>query len=240
MRILILGDVEGLWGDATDTLEEAREEDGPFDWIIQVGDMGFAYPGTRPWPADFDERCMWIDGNHDNHELLSKRDEVNFGHDPYHVLWPTKWEKFLRTWEYKPRGSYENGILFVGGASSIDKQNRRQGFDWWPGEDISYEDEQRVLDTIEDVGPENIHTVISHDCPSGFAMIDGLRFHQGDLACEFDDSNRKFLEHVRQEVQPERWYFGHYHFSWTGILDGCDWQCLNMVGFDRDYAVLEL
>jgi hypothetical protein len=240
-RSLLLPDVHSAWGSADDLIDHARRKEGPFDRIIQLGDMGFGFAGVKPWKTKYEEILWFIDGNHDNHEMLSNRGDPNFGYDPYHVLWPREWQDFLKRWEYKERGAFEDGILFIGGASSIDRIWRTAGKDWWPGENISYEDEERVMDTIEEVGAENIHTVISHDCPAGFSMAKPLRIHNGSGAKENFDNNRKFLEHVRTVVKPERWYFGHYHFNWSGEIDGCKWQCIDMVRGNGkyDYAVLE-
>jgi len=233
--------VHGAFGSADDLIAHARKVDGPFDQIIQLGDMGFGFPGVRPWKTVYEEVCRFICGNHDNHEMLANRHKPNFGHDPYHVMWPRKWEDFLERWEYMPRGSHADGILFIGGASSIDRHNRTAGVDWWAAENISYEDEERTLNIIEEVGASNIHTVITHDCPAGFSMERPLQIHHGPHAKERIDNNRKFLEHVRKIVEPERWYFGHYHFNWSGTTDGCEWQCIDMVrgGTDPSYAVLE-
>lgn len=234
LKSLILGDIHGAWGDAEDIIKKAGAEAGPFDQIIQVGDMGFGFPGVRPWSFDPGIPSKWVDGNHENFDLLHKRHIANFGYDPYHVLWPQGWEKFLDIWTYMPRGTIEDGILYIGGASSIDKAIRKNGLDWWPEENISRADEDRTLDAIK-AYEGRIHTVISHDCPTSFVMRPVLR------GGEYHDSNRRFLEHVRQLVKPERWFFGHYHAKFSGTFEGCSWRCVNMAGSmdNQDYAILE-
>jgi len=241
MRYLIIGDVHAAFGSADKVIQRAIKEHAPVDQIIQVGDMGFAFPNCRPWQTDHGCHQVWIDGNHDNHEMLALRDKPNFGTDPYHS---SGWAKFLELWEYKPRGSFENGILYIGGAASIDRQWRTEGVDWWPGENISYEQEEQIMDTIQRVGSEAIHTVISHDAPTGFSMLPALQAVQGPNAREFGDNNRKFLEYVRQQVMPDHWFFGHYHSRWEGETDGCKWRCIDMVRGgnieNEDYAILEI
>lgn len=231
-KLGIFADIHGAWGDGEDVIKKAIAEHGPFDLLVQLGDMGFGFPGVRPW--EYQPHCpaKWICGNHENFELLHRRDQPNFGYDPYHVLWPRGWKGFLKRWEYMPRGTIEDGILYIGGASSIDRINRTCGVDWWPEENISFEDEERTLSAIEDYdGP--IHTVFSHTCPTSFSMASVL------YGPEFATSNRKFLEHVRQLVKPKRWYFGHFHAEKTGTFEGCDWRCINMA-CSHDYAVLEI
>ena len=230
-KTLIIGDVHGNWRAAAQTISEALEQDGPFDQVIQVGDMGFAYPGVQPWDEDFDiPEKRWIDGNHENFDMLFARDEQNFGYDPYHVLWPKYWKQFLEEWRYIPRGTVEEGVLYIGGAKTPPWADRQRGINWWPEEDISYEDEEKTLDAIESYDGD-IHTVISHDCPTAFVMESVL---QGE---EYHDGNRKFLEHLRRRIEPERWFFGHYHAKVTGNFEGCQWRCLHKVT-SLDYVVV--
>lgn len=231
VRTLILGDTHADWRQSTLTVRHAIKEDGPFDQVIQVGDMGFGWPGKKPWIEEFDIPVKkWIDGNHENFAMLNSRDEPNFGYDPYHVLWPRGWESFLDEWRYMPRGTIEDGVLYIGGAKTPPWASRNRGIDWWPEESISYEDEERTLDSIETYEGD-IHTVISHDCPTAFVMESVIR---GE---EYQDGNRKFLEHLRQLIEPERWFFGHYHAALTGTIEGCQWRCVDMVP-SRDYAVV--
>lgn len=233
-KAVVIGDVHGAWGNAEDIINEAITKEGPLDLIIQVGDMGFGMPGVRPWTFSPPCPSLWIDGNHENYFMLNKRDVPNFGYDPYHILWPQEWATFLETWEYMPRGTVREGILFIGGAASIDRHYRTEGVDWWPEENISYQDEERTLKAIEEYdGP--IHTVISHTCPLSFRMAPVLH------GPEFATGNRKFLEHIRQVVMPQRWYFGHFHVSLTGTFEGCEWRCLDMAGgySGIDYAAFE-
>lgn len=230
----VFGDIHGAWGDAEDVIRKAIEEQGPFDLIIQVGDMGFGFPGVRPWTYAPKGKLRWVDGNHENFSLLYKRHLNNFGYDPYHVIWPRGWKKFLNNWTYMPRGTIEDGILYIGGAASIDKHRRTLGVNWWAEENITYADEERTLKAIEAYDGD-IHTVISHTCPTTFSMAPVLR------GPEFATNNRKFLEFVRKEVMPDRWFFGHFHAPLTGRYEGCDWQCIDMAGSSAgpDYAVFE-
>lgn len=234
MKVLFIGDIHGAWGDADDVMDAATSEHGNIDLVIQVGDMGFGMPGVRPWarvPVE-GQKWRWIDGNHENFDLLYKRDLPNFGYDPYHILWPRLWKEFLSRWKYMPRGTVEDGILYIGGASSIDRMWRTPGLDWWDAENISYADAERTLDAIEAYAG-HIHTVISHDCPEAFIMEPVLN------GPEYSDGNRKFLDHIRTIVKPDRWYFGHYHATHSGTLDGCEWRCINMVP-SGDYVVVDL
>lgn len=230
-KTLIFGDAHANWAKATRTIREAIEKEGPFDQVIQVGDMGFAFPQTKPWRDTFDiPEKKWIDGNHENFAMLNARDQPYFGQDPYHVLRWKGWKDFLEEWRYMPRGTIEDGVLYIGGAKTPRWASRQQGVNWWPEEDISYEDEEKTLDAIEAYDGD-IHTVISHDCPTSFVMESVV---QGE---EYHDGNRKFLEHLRKIVKPKRWFFGHYHVKFVGEYEGCHWRCINRVA-SLDYVVV--
>jgi hypothetical protein len=232
MKTLILGDIHGVWRNAESIIESVMEDHPDILRIIQVGDMGFGFPGAVPWKTPYPLECLWVDGNHENFDMLSKRHLANFGQDPYHTYRPAEWMGFLQRWTYLPRGSVRDGILFVGGASSIDKMYRTVGLDWWGEENISYSDQERVLDAI-DKHQGTIHTVISHDCPTSFVMAPVL------FGPEYHDGNRRFLEEVRKRVRPKRWYFGHYHAKFSGHVEGCDWRCINMAS-SGDYVIVDL
>jgi len=72
----------------------------------------------------------FIDGNHDDHSVLSKIEEET---------------ELLKNINYIPRGTIKKlhdgrTALFIGGGDSIDKHLRTEGIDWWREELITYKD----------------------------------------------------------------------------------------------------
>lgn len=245
MNALFFGDIHGSFGSADDHYQELmKKHEGEIDILISVGDFGF-WPRDvtgYTWEREFDHRCVFVDGNHEDHEILLKLEEPNWGLDPYHSSVFSSWRKMMEHWEYKRRGEIENGILFIGGARSIDRQYRLRGVDWFPEENISYADQERVFESIEEYGKENIHTVVSHDCPASFDVSEACV----NTGKEIIDGNRKFLEHIRSYVRPNRWRFGHYHKRMSGVYEGTQWRCLDMIRgkksgkyFPEDYEILK-
>lgn len=237
---LILGDIHGHWRSANALVRYIQRGRITYDEIIQVGDMGF-WPGfIEPWSWDPGCRARWVDGNHEHFTRLHARDQ-NFGLSPEEFrthTWPVQWSRFLERWEYQPRGTIEDGILFIGGAYSIDRHRRTLGVDWFREEMISREDEETVWDAIDNYGAANIHTVITHDCPKRFKVLDAVKARNGSIAKDIDCPNRRFLDAVFDVVQPERWFFGHYHIRWHDYVDGCYARCISLVE-DRDFYVWE-
>lgn len=235
MNILIIGDVHGRYFEADslyDVLQQAYKE--PIDLVIQLGDFGY-FPNFMPrnrWERDFPHPCWFIDGNHDDHLALRElgEDELVYGQ-----------------WEYIRRGTIREGILFIGGARSIDANERVRGVDWWPEENISYSEQEEILKRIEayqkrsEADPDQyppIHTVISHDAPGGIDVSEACTYTGRDIV----DGNRKFLQHVLDVVRPERWYFGHYHKRMSGTYRECEWRCVDMIrkGGPHDFVFLEM
>lgn len=201
--IFIMGDIHGAWGDADDAYDKAVEEFGKPELLIQVGDFGYyptppnadpyhSFQSTGLWGREFDHPVRFIDGNHENHEAL--RRDMPSG-----------------ACEYMERGRVEDGILYVGGALSVDKHFRIvNGYSWSALEELTEEECDEILK--QDI---EIHTVISHTCPSEFDM---------EWACNpiFGGENkgeqtRVLLQKILEKFKPKEWYFGHWHQSGTGI-----------------------
>src|SRR5690606_3602439 len=90
----------------------------------------------------------------------------------------------------------------------------------------------------EAYGADNIHTVISHDAPASFDVSEACSYS----GIEMIDGNRKFLEAILTLVQPERWFFGHYHKKMEGKVDKTSWRCVDMVRDlpENDYVIFEV
>lgn len=241
MNVLIMGDVHAAFGDAEEARQNLFGAYKQVDLFIQVGDFGFwprLYP-NREWSFDADCPCYFIDGNHEDHEILSKLNIPGWTMEKI----PQGWIRTMNTWSYKPRGSIENGILYIGGASSINKEYLTPGLNWFPEENISWRQEKMILENIENYGPENIHTVISHDCPTAFVMEEACTYGDG---LEIHDNNRKFLQKVLYRARPENWFFGHYHASLSGVHEEehfqTKWKCIDQIygPDDPDHVYIEL
>jgi len=242
MKALIIGDIHARFEKAEAHYNSIMQVHTglTLDILIIPGDFGF-WPRARknkPWTRKFPHKTVWVDGNHEDHEILLRLDEPNWGLESKNMPNLEGWQECLEQWEYKSRGTIEDGILYIGGAKSVGPNTSMRGIDWFPEENISYMDQERVFNAIEEYGPENIHTVISHDCPGSFDV---------SVACtstgiEIIDGNRKFLEAVKQYVRPSRWYFGHYHRSMSGNEDGTYWRCVNKINGNGkdDFVIVDL
>lgn len=196
MKAIILGDVHGEWDHANATVQDALKTHPDATHVFQVGDLGDGWPngdGTFDrWVPDFDLPIIWIDGNHENFDLLDKM-ETN-----PRLIW-------------KPRGSqyqlqHKNlcepkQVLFFGGATSPDEMQRIIGVDWWPQESIKTDEVISVL-----VGPP-IWALFCHDRPNAFPIPKEWTVYADRCGL----SDRIGLEYIVARRKPNYVFHGHWH-----------------------------
>ena len=209
-RIMVVGDVHGDWP----TLNALINRQSP-NIILQCGDWGFwpKYDGLRVrhfgkeliWTSfgakNPDTDIYWCDGNHEDHWSLKTLTDKQVQPGVF----------------YMKRGStllLADGrtVLFMGGAHSIDKDQRTLGDDWFPDEVITQKDVMDLPDTTVDI-------VISHTCPEEFYKFDNMHYD--------NDPSRAALSYILETYRPSLWYFGHFHQYKTGYTSRCRWTALN-------------
>lgn len=175
---------------------------------IQVGDfgLGFINPHTG---EDRTTRRMtdamnrhagnhyFIRGNHDNPKTCR-------GH--------SRWI---------PDGLIENGVMFIGGASSVDRAARTEGFDWWEDEELTMSEFYKLMDIYEKNKPE---IMITHDAPTEIAARLWKPWFEGQGA----SITNQALSSMFGIHKPKQWFFGHHHVTWEDTIDGCHFRCLNI------------
>lgn len=180
---------------------------GEEDTIIVCGDMGLY------WNKDmrdanynirqYEENCngvrlWWIDGNHENFDIINKLKENDMIECSPHIT-------------YMGRGvcmDTEIGtMLFMGGADSVDKMLRTEHLSWWKDETITEDDIAGIRG--------HYNYVFSHACPLGI-------FNQNKVfLCTLNNINENnaihisenSLEILRNNIEYDHWYFGHYHVN---------------------------
>ena len=193
------------------------------DKLIIAGDFGLVWSITpsvkelhfRRYLDEVPWETLFIDGNHENHDLLSLL--------PIEEKWGGKVGRVSEKIYHLRRGEiYDidgHKILAMGGAESIDKVGRSIGVDWWPEEVPSWADTDRCLQNIEKHG-NAVDYVITHTCPTEVSdwicRVNGLpRGKDADPTC-------KILSHLASILTYKSWYFGHWHLN----LDYGKYHCL--------------
>lgn len=176
---------------------------------IQVGDMGVGfirYGNYREGELHanpfrdlmLETGARFIRGNHDNPGWCKRHSQwIKDGHVE----------------------TTQNGtkIMFVGGAFSIDKAYRREGYDWWADEELSQAEMWDISLSYEKEKPD---VMVTHDCP--IVMVQEMHSHH-----MFDNSKtQQFMQSLWNMHKPKLWIFGHHHHPFDMEIEGTRFVCL--------------
>ena len=96
-------------------------------------------------------------------------------------------------------------IFTFGGAYSIDKAMRTEGYSWWPDEMPTDAEMKEANQNLERVN-HKVDYIITHAAPE-----DTMNLFYPDHEKEKVLNN--FLEWVRESTEYKHWYFGHLHLD---------------------------
>ena len=233
--VVVFADIHGSMRDVQKVIKEADLRECT---IVQVGDFGYSFSDSLQTRDEFMKSLRFFNkqfkarniqflacrGNHDNPEYFDG--SVALSH-----------LKLLP--DYTAVELYGERWLFVGGATSIDRTDRREGKTWWPDEVFVY-DKEKLASVIGD----GFDVVVTHTAPSDVANY-GL-FGRSEVFADFCKKDKTLATDVHVEAnkvqnlamdilearRPKVWYFGHYHTTRTIEQFGVKFVCL---GLTRDY-----
>jgi len=195
-----IGDVHGKWLDYCNVFLNPED---PATESIQVGDFGVGFPDTREEYIQQTKEYMdegnhrFIRGNHDN-----PNDCPN-------------WEQWI------PDGMTENGMMFVGGAHSIDQAMRTEGVSWWEDEELSYTQLAEMIVKYEEYKPR---IMVTHDCPDSVSRHLFKWMTKNQIPSRTRTAFDTMLHAI--EHKPEWWIFGHHHANRAVEIFGTKFVCL--------------
>jgi len=231
MRLLFLGDIHNKFNVINQHLKKYDIRDAN---IIQVGDFGVGFYDhikdmrhlamTNDVLAKRNVFLYAIRGNHDN-PFYFELDPFNFSNI-----------KFVP--DYSVLNLSDKNILFIGGATSIDRNIRTNGSDWWKNEVFVY-DEPKIKTF------ENIDIVITHTCDynnpkRGFELVKQHASYSGDDKLVSDIQHERYLLKnlfywLSQKNKIELALCGHFHISDTFVDDfGVNHRVLDINEFWED------
>ena len=201
--IFITGDTHGdidFW-----KLRDLKSKDLTYDdYLIICGDAGICWspellPQFLKLYSCLGCTILFIDGNHENFEMLNACQLVEFhgalmhqidGHI-FHIL-----RGEILTLEDKT-------FLCLGGAVSIDKIYRTPYISWWPEEEITNRDIDNAMYNLKKV-KYKVDYVLTHCCDT-HTVIKAFGFRR--------DKCTDQLTFIDKIVEYKHWFFGHYHFD---------------------------
>lgn len=214
----LIGDVHGYFDRYKKILKES-----PYP-TIQVGDMGvgfrkryldgaIAYSANPPYEKMFEGHHRFIRGNHDNPETCRN-----------HTQWIAD-------------GTVQDNAMFIGGALSIDKDYRTEGYDYWSDEELSDVELDALVTQYIETKPE---IMITHECPQSIASCFG-GVYGIKLDPRFDSRTRHAFDRMFGVHSPKLWVFGHWHNKLDYLDRGTRFVCLPELEYiDVDFEKAEV
>lgn len=174
------------------------------DYVIICGDFGGVWNGSNEekywlkWLKNKNFTTLFIDGNHENFEMLYNLPTVEFGGGIAHKV-----DDGIYHLSRGEAYSFNGKKFFVfGGASSHDKEYRTEGKNWWAAE-MPSEQEYKFAEKNLKKNNYKFDFVITHSAPTSI---------QKEVAPTYEINNlTEFLEVVKKNVVCKKWFFGHYH-----------------------------
>ena len=174
------------------------------DYLIICGDAGICWSSdTLQYFIDLyrDIGCtiLFIDGNHENFEMLNQFPLVEYLGAMMHQID----EHIFHILRGEIMTIDNKTFLCIGGAVSIDKMYRIPYVSWWPEEEITSHDIDNAICNLEKAN-NKVDYVITHcvDTPT----VVGSFFFRRDVCTDW-------LNFVDKVVDYKHWFFGHYHFD---------------------------
>ena len=136
------------------------------DTVIILGDFGLLWDNSNQdkywldWLEAREWTTMFIDGNHENFNLIDKLEMVEYMGNMV--------GKVRNSVFHIPRGTVleiDNKLLYCfGGAESTDREFRIEGKDWWKDELPTHTEMNRGIINLEAVN-YCVDYVLTHTCP---------------------------------------------------------------------------
>lgn len=235
--VALVGDWHGdtLW--AITALEIIAR--GDVDTVVQVGDFGYfpRIPDSQKYietlnqvAVEEDIHILWVKGNHEDHEALTSleldKNGLGIVASNIHFIPPG----FRWTWAGKV-------WVGLGGAVSVDRENRTAGMDWFSNEGVS------LRDFIKATDPGRADVMITHDAPIGVDIPGPDRkgndsgWPKSDILANY--THREMIQSVVDIVGPEHLWHGHYHVRYDEGIVGGTGHTTTVHGLDKNRTAWE-
>ena len=176
------------------------------DFLIICGDFGGVWNNDneelywRKWLDNKNFTTLFVDGNHENFNLLKEFEIVDFHGGKAHKISDSIYH-LMRGQLYEIGGKR---FFTFGGAASHDKEYRTKDKNWWEEELPSAEDLETAISNLEANGWD-VDYIITHCAPSSVQERIDSKYDQNILT--------NFFEEIKNKATFSKWFFGHYHID---------------------------
>ena len=186
------------------------------DYLIILGDFGgvWYYPESRfykqdvylqKWLSKQPWTTLFIDGNHENHDLLNQYPIEEWNGGNVHHIVKDKIIHLMRGQIFNIDGQT---IFTMGGAQSHDMEIRQEWINWWRAELPSFQEYETAINNLEK-NNWKVDYVLTHCCSSsGAKELLQEKYNSAD-----ESLLEAFFEGLTKNLTYDRWYCGHYHMN---------------------------
>ncbi len=198
------------------------------DFVIILGDFGLLWDGSnddkwwRDWFSQKPFTLLFLDGNHENFNMLYALPEEEWHGGMTHVITPNI-RHLMRGQIFDIGG--QTFFVFGGGQSHDIKDGildpkdpqykekykalrkagamyRIKGVSWWEQEMPSAEEYEMGIENLDKAGWK-VDCILTHCAPTSIL---------GKMDVEQEpDILTEYLETIRRKCSYKKWFFGHYH-----------------------------
>ncbi|NLU96295.1 metallophosphoesterase [Chitinophaga sp. Ak27] len=225
--MVIIGDLHGGYPEILYKIKKFGLEKTAF---IQVGDWGLGFQHKEldikvlsqidKFLREKENHLYILRGNHDNKWFWDHWDTFNLRN-----------VKLVQ--DYEVLEIENQRVFFIGGGISIDRLSRTPGNDYWPDEEIQFDEA-----LLKSACAQGIDIAISHIAPKEtwpytFDPI-VLNFIVKEMAAGKDlatdlENERQIMSQIYSYLKAagcREWYYGHYHESHMEERDGLIFRCV--------------
>lgn len=207
-KIFVAGDIHGTLD--IDKLDRFAKTDdfSKEDYMILLGDVGVYWYGdyrdivTNKRLHEYPWTILWVDGNHENYELIKKQKIKNmFGGK---VSVHAKYEDVIHLRRGQVYEIADTKIFTFGGAYSIDAHRRINHVSWFEEEMPNVKEYEEGLKNLEN-NNNKVDFILTHTGPEFICRQLEPEMFPGEEAIQ------RYFEQISNDVQFKDWYFGHWH-----------------------------
>jgi len=176
------------------------------DYLIILGDVGVCWDNgenddsVKMVLKELPVSTLWIDGNHENFDILSEYNEITWNGGKVQEIEPDIIH-LMRGQVYQIEGKT---FFTFGGAFSTDRSSRVEGVNWWPEEMPSKDEYKQGLNALK-IHDFKVDFILTHTAP--YDVVAELGVEMLDEEKQF----QQYLQRIADNTDFQEWFFGHYH-----------------------------
>lgn len=203
----------------------------PGDYVIICGDFGIPWIGLEDktdryllkWLSQLPFTVLFVDGNHENFDLLDRYPVKEWHGGRVHELLPNLFH-LMRGEVFQVEGKT---FFTFGGARSTDKALRTPHVSWWPQEELSAADFDNAVENLT-AHDFSVDYVITHTAPKRF-LLEMQDMEQWVEGCKTSE----FLSGIEPLLTYKKWYFGHFHTDYVRKESVAAWMYQKIIPLER-------